>query len=95
MEFSNVCLFRHHLSNCSYSKELVESELSDKCREKVILASIQRKDTLSAEISSFDSFKYHKQCYLDYTSTDKIKRHLKRKGVSTEQSSQQLKSPRR
>ena len=75
MEETNDCIFKDILTVCSTDKVYEENELTESRREKIDICSKLRKDNFTEQVSDTNK-KYHKQCYIYYTSTQKIKRHL-------------------
>ena len=84
MEETNDCLFKEVLSAsvCSSNKLYDENELSETRREKIKQCSKERKDNFGEQLIETKN-KYHKQCYLYYTSKQKIKRHLDKTSQSS------------
>ena len=77
MEEGGVCLFRDVVDICSIDKVLESNELTENRRQKIIESSHQRKDSFAEQLNE-SLKKYHTQCYLYYTSKQKIKRYLEK-----------------
>ena len=77
MEEGNSCLFRDVVDICSIEKVYESNELTEIRRQKVIECSHQRMDSFASQLNESHK-KYHTQCYLYYTSKQKIKRHVEK-----------------
>ena len=77
MEEGNICLFREIVDICSIDKVYAEKELTETRRQTIIESSQRRKDSFASQLTDTHK-KYHTQCYLHYTSKQKIKRHLEK-----------------
>ena len=79
---TNRCLFSGYLDSCNIENQYADKELTARRKQTVVIKSIDRKDSLRVDINKFERLVYHNNCYLDYTSNEKIERHLKRKNCS-------------
>lgn len=79
---TNRCLFSGYLDSCNIENQYADKELTARRKQTVVIKSIDRKDSLRVDINKFKRLVYHNNCYLDYTSNEKIERHLKRKNCS-------------
>ena len=79
---TNRCLFSGYLDSCNIENQYADKELTAHRKQTVVIKSIDRKDSLRVDINKFERLVYHNNCYLDYTSNEKIERHLKRKNCS-------------
>ena len=78
---SNQCIFREVLETCKIENPYASAALTSIRKQTVINASKQRDDSLHKDINDEDQI-YHPLCYSNYTSKEKIQRHLKRKSSS-------------
>ena len=74
----NVCVFKDVLE-CSNTNEYSSVEMSQLRIQKAIESSLRRNDELYTSLQSMENIKYHKNCYISYTSNDHIDRYPKRK----------------
>ena len=81
MEEGNSCLFRDVVDICSIEKVYESNELTETRRQKIIESSHQRMDAFASQLN--ENKKYHTQCYLYYTSKQKIKRHVEKESSTT------------
>ena len=73
------CIFKEILPSCSQAKKFEKNALSQMRKEKVIACSHERKDNFHIQIEqTFSDMKFHTDCYINYTSKDKIARLLKK-----------------
>ena len=73
------CIFEEILPSCSQAKKFEKNILSQMRKEKVISCSHERKDNFHTQIEqTFSDMKIHTDCYINYTSKDKIARLLKK-----------------
>ena len=80
---TNRCIFKEYLDSCEFENQYADKELTAIRKQTIITKSIHRADSLRVDINKFERLVYHTNCYLNYTSNQKIARHLKRKN-STE-----------
>ena len=79
---ANRCLFKQYLESCHINNQFADKELTARRKQTVIVKSIARGDSLQVDINQLTSLAYHSNCYLEYTSNEKIDRYLKRKNNS-------------
>ena len=79
---ANRCLFKQYLESCHINNQFAGKELTARRKQTVIVKSIDRGNSLQVDINKLTSLAYHSNCYLDYTSNEKIERYLKRKNNS-------------
>ena len=79
---ANRCLFKQYLESCHINNQFADKELTARRKQTVIVKSIARGDSLQVDINKLLSLAYHSNCYLEYTSNEKIDRYLKRKNES-------------
>ena len=78
-----MCIFIELLSNCRKRHTTDLIKLSETRLQTVIKANKKRKDNLN--IHDDEEIIAHEACFLEYTSSDHISRHLKRKSNSKQQ----------
>ena len=78
-----VCILIELLSNCHKRRTTDLIKLSETRLQTIIKASKKRKDNL--DIYDSEEIMAHKACLLEYTSSDHISRHLKRKSNGKQQ----------
>ena len=79
---ANRCFFSDYLESCHIDNQFADKELTALRKQTVIVKSIDRGDSLQVDINKLERLVYHTNCYLNYTSNEKIERHLKRKNSS-------------
>ena len=94
-EARNICVFRDVLSTCNINKELENKHLSETQKVKIGSSSKEQKDNFA--LPDAETLYSHKDCYANYTSKQKIKRHLdkQKKKHPNEESSTPAKRLRR
>ena len=78
------CVFNGTLSICTADKKDELIKLSNTRIEKIETSSIKRSDGFSGSLNVEYAYA-HNGCYLNYTSSDHIKRYLKRTGITVGQ----------
>ena len=71
---NNPCVFRDVLNTCNIDKEISGKELTERQKTKIAECSKERKDNFI--LIETEKLQCHKDCYAEYTSTEKIKRYL-------------------
>ena len=75
---ANICIFNESM-DCYDEDKLWEVALSEVRKKKAIQCSHKRKDGLYKALTSISHIRYHRRCYLSYSSQIHIERFLKRK----------------
>ena len=88
----NQCMFSEVLDTFSLEKTYATSELTPARKQTLINASHDRKDSFHETIDA-NNFIYHTLCYTQYTSKEKIQRHLERKPAA--ESSENIDTPQK
>lgn len=93
----NACVFKNVLGTCSSKKKNHAKELSEVQKTKIRSSSKLRKDKFLVIFETLGEFKFHQDCYCEYTSKQKIERFKakKRKEESENVSSSSTKRLRR
>ena len=78
----NVCVLKDLLNNtCGKRKSWEIIDILESRFQSLYRASKKRRDDLHKTLSTSENYRVHKSCLLEYTSTDHIKRYLKRAGT--------------
>ena len=72
-----VCVLKNVLKNCCKRKATNFTDVSEFRLQSLCKGSRKRRDALHKVLESSRSYRVHKLCLLEYTSTDHIKRYLK------------------
>ena len=86
------CFFKDILETCNSSKRFNAKDLTATQKSTVIRCSQERQDNFIQDFADGIACSYHKDCYAEYTSRQKIERHLKKR-KSEEVVSSELSSP--
>jgi hypothetical protein len=85
MEEDKVCVFQEILHTCAVTKSFGDHQLTDTGIAKVKASSVERNDDF---VLPTGNLFFHKDCYAEYTSKEKIKRYnSKKKNTSSENNS--------
>ena len=72
----NKCIFRNVLETCKIEKNVSEKPLTIERKETILKSSEEREDNCFKVLDDLEEH-YHKDCYIVYTSKQKIEREQK------------------
>ena len=80
----NKCIFRNVLETCKIEKNVSEKPLTIERKETILKSSEEREDNCFKVLDDLEEH-YHKDCYIVYTSKQKIERERKRRLAKQEE----------